>query len=427
MAVATTRNIVGSCVAWLLGMVVCSAPQLAFGLDFEKVAADAQAVEELGEIGEILFDPCTAGNEFEIRRCKLSRSRLQTEIRKPTWTMDLSAHNLVEISKYDFARKGFFIRVSGIRLQYKGHWISTSPMLPGRGFPKIKLSSWFVRISDQELAEAWANENRDFAHLRVEWAFKIGSPWKSNYVAGRYRAPGMRRPITVMRTVDGVAVRTVAIRVVNVRTGKDLRTSHIDSNGTPEEYAEQPEEGEEGGSDPEADGQIAEPWVGEGADAGVGHGHSEPGPAVAPPSERTPTARPAAEKEAQGAAAPGKARFEFGGTQSVVFDTVSRLSWQRAVPDAEYTWLEAKDYCKVLDLDGGGWRLPTHNELSGIVDLSRANPAIDTVAFPWTPSETFWTSTPYAEHAETAWYVDFRRGAASGFRVDSTNRVRCAR
>ena len=59
---------------------------------------------------------------------------------------------------------------------------------------------------------------------------------------------------------------------------------------------------------------------------------------------------------------------------------------------------------------GVAWRLPNVKELSSIADKSRANPAIDTVAFPVTPASDFWSSSPYVGYAYFAWIVSFIDG-----------------
>ena len=60
------------------------------------------------------------------------------------------------------------------------------------------------------------------------------------------------------------------------------------------------------------------------------------------------------------------------------------------------------------------WRLPTVQELGGLVDMGQQHvtePAIDPVYFPHTPVMPFWSSTPFANAAlvvcGSAWFVDF--------------------
>jgi Protein of unknown function (DUF1566) len=57
-----------------------------------------------------------------------------------------------------------------------------------------------------------------------------------------------------------------------------------------------------------------------------------------------------------------------------------------------------------------GWRLPNVKELSSIVDASRINPAIDTTAFPATPTVWFWSSSPYARYSGYTWGIYFDYG-----------------
>lgn len=54
-----------------------------------------------------------------------------------------------------------------------------------------------------------------------------------------------------------------------------------------------------------------------------------------------------------------------------------------------------------------GWRLPNVKELSSIVDKGCMDPAIDSAAFPNTPSRAYWSSTPSAGNVFNAWYVIF--------------------
>ena len=111
-----------------------------------------------------------------------------------------------------------------------------------------------------------------------------------------------------------------------------------------------------------------------------------------------------------------------------VLDNRTGIMWQRAVSPEVYTWAEAKKYTKSLTLAGySDWRLPTKEELMSIVVKGPA-PAIDTETFPNTPSEFFWSSSPYASYATGyAWGVDFDFGDTDGSDTTYGFRVRCAR
>jgi len=73
------------------------------------------------------------------------------------------------------------------------------------------------------------------------------------------------------------------------------------------------------------------------------------------------------------------------------------------------------------------WRLPDVEDLFLLADRTRHNPAIDTEYFPDTPSDWFWTSTPYAPVAGYSWDVSFSHGYAHGGRHDHDGFVRAVR
>lgn len=62
------------------------------------------------------------------------------------------------------------------------------------------------------------------------------------------------------------------------------------------------------------------------------------------------------------------------------------------------------------------WRMPTVQELEGIADLGRSNPAIDPTYFPNTLNSTFWSGSPLAGYSPSqgyspyAWHVSFVYG-----------------
>ena len=110
-----------------------------------------------------------------------------------------------------------------------------------------------------------------------------------------------------------------------------------------------------------------------------------------------------------------------------VLDTKTGLTWQKLVPPSTYELGNALAYCNGLNLDGGGWRLPTVPELSSLVDETVASPGptIDATWFPGTPTSDFWTSSPY--NFGSHWFVSFKFAWARG-RLDTyTLSVRCVR
>jgi hypothetical protein len=107
-----------------------------------------------------------------------------------------------------------------------------------------------------------------------------------------------------------------------------------------------------------------------------------------------------------------------------IYDLASGLGWQRTLDPGSYTWGDALKYCAGL---GAGWRVPSLTEAQTIIDDAKEHPAVDTSAFPDTPSVDFWTSSLKADGSGAAWYVDFFYGASDSDVPDRTFRVRCVR
>jgi hypothetical protein len=100
-----------------------------------------------------------------------------------------------------------------------------------------------------------------------------------------------------------------------------------------------------------------------------------------------------------------------------VSDTSTGLMWQQDTARDEWgdydhmTWEEALDYCEVLSLGGHtDWRLPNIKELDSLMDLSRYSPAINTVYFPNTLPDGYWSSTTCAQRPGYTWTLYFSEG-----------------
>ena len=76
---------------------------------------------------------------------------------------------------------------------------------------------------------------------------------------------------------------------------------------------------------------------------------------------------------------------------------------------------------------GVAWRLPNVKELASIADRSKSNPAIDTVAFPATRGNAFWSSSPYVGDAYLAWVVGFSVGYVNSYDRGNSYYVRLVR
>ena len=109
----------------------------------------------------------------------------------------------------------------------------------------------------------------------------------------------------------------------------------------------------------------------------------------------------------------------FNGT---VTDNLTNLLWtaNANLPNRWMTWQEALDY--VANMNAGilenfgyiDWRLPNIRELQSLLDYGNSNlalpnrhPFIDVVWW------NYWTSTTYAGHTESAWYIGLDTGAVN--------------
>lgn len=117
----------------------------------------------------------------------------------------------------------------------------------------------------------------------------------------------------------------------------------------------------------------------------------------------------------------------------VVLDKLFKLEWQRNLPDYSANYAKASAYCKGLQLQGGGWRLPDVRELQSLVDYKEnqpQGPMIDLAVFPKTVGWFFWTTTPVKAvdvQKIGAYAVDFFQGCTSGWLLDSPLLIRCVR
>ncbi len=115
------------------------------------------------------------------------------------------------------------------------------------------------------------------------------------------------------------------------------------------------------------------------------------------------------------------------GDGEVVTDLVTGLDWQRRTPSQALDWWDAREYCAALELGGrADWRLPSRIELVSILDFGRRDPVADPAAFPDTPSDFYWTSSP-VPFLSFAYGVRFELGFIYDHDPRSTGRVRCVR
>ncbi len=128
----------------------------------------------------------------------------------------------------------------------------------------------------------------------------------------------------------------------------------------------------------------------------------------------------------------GKARSYDRSSVGVVKDNATGLEWQDNYSDnggsIKYAnWQGALDYCSVLGLDGGGWRLPSIEELETSLDYGKYNPSVTENIFEHISSLDYWSSTAYANDTSHAWSVNFQSGYFSTLDKLYGTYVRCVR
>ena len=105
-----------------------------------------------------------------------------------------------------------------------------------------------------------------------------------------------------------------------------------------------------------------------------------------------------------------------------VLDRETGLVWQRNTSDTLYNWEDANVFCHQTEIGGRkGWRLPTIEELSTLIDPFRTNPSVpDNHPFTNVKNDCYWSSATYSGSTSNAWLVYFSNGAVYvGIKTDS--------
>ena len=126
----------------------------------------------------------------------------------------------------------------------------------------------------------------------------------------------------------------------------------------------------------------------------------------------------------------------FDMSNLVIADMKTGLTWQRYPSPTLFTFADAASTCAALSLDGPSlWRVPSYKELLTLVDeaphpeyenLGVVWKAIDAHAFPGTAVDgVYWTSSPSAALAGSAFMVNFRTGEGAAYDAGFKVYVRC--
>jgi len=122
-------------------------------------------------------------------------------------------------------------------------------------------------------------------------------------------------------------------------------------------------------------------------------------------------------------------RFHLVMNNEAVLDRGTGLVWQRDTENQFINWYQACAYCYTLVRGNRkGWRLPTVEELSTLVDPGQTNPSLPP-GHPFTnvKSSGYWSSTTNASYTDGAWFVYFRYGYVDYNFKANDNYVRCVR
>jgi len=115
-------------------------------------------------------------------------------------------------------------------------------------------------------------------------------------------------------------------------------------------------------------------------------------------------------------------RYSIDAINGVVTDLRTGLMWKRCSEGqthtsgtctgsaSAYTWAQASGLAGAAFAGSSDWRLPNREELRSLVETGCHSPAINTLAFPVTPSLFGWSSTTVASNVAGAWRVDFLYG-----------------
>ena len=113
--------------------------------------------------------------------------------------------------------------------------------------------------------------------------------------------------------------------------------------------------------------------------------------------------------------------------KDVILDTSTSLLWQDSAEsrDMTMTYFEAKDYCAKLSIsEYSDFRVPTLYELRTIVDYKNYKPA-SLSGINYTASETYWTTTEFADDASEVWTINFKKGEYAVKGKHYTRNIRC--
>jgi hypothetical protein len=103
---------------------------------------------------------------------------------------------------------------------------------------------------------------------------------------------------------------------------------------------------------------------------------------------------------------------------AAVLDRETGLVWERSPDTFTYTWSGAQAHCNLLKVGNRkGWRLPTLQELTSLVDGDPTNTSSPRLPpghpFTTVQSSGYWSATTTVSNPDSAWVVLFTLGTVS--------------
>ena len=127
------------------------------------------------------------------------------------------------------------------------------------------------------------------------------------------------------------------------------------------------------------------------------------------------------------APSPVDSDYELFTTLGTVTDYITGLEWQKDAGSNAQNWDDAWNSCRLLNLYGYGWRLPSVSELMSIVDYGSSWVAINNAAFPGIWQDQYWSATTLSSFSFLAWRVGFTYGHVDTASKTAHHLTRCVR
>ncbi len=167
--------------------------------------------------------------------------------------------------------------------------------------------------------------------------------------------------------------------------------------------------------------------------------NTAPLPEAKPQYETLPAAEPATAPAYVTSSVPaatthGDSRFVVV-NEGIIEDTVTGIMWEQNQTSRVMGWGGAMSYAESLYFGGyGGWRLPTKEELEGLIDYAKSkgikenfNLFYNNLGFNGWMASGYWSSSTYTSSNSPAMLINFHNGITSHVRKDYDYYVRVVR